>query len=83
MFRIEIEGILLSTESRLCDPRRWKQGMMAASLYVPKTIQGGSTLAVCSHFPPKLHVIMLSPSVDIAILQGSFHFCTCLIFLFV
>ena len=49
-----------STEGRVCDPRWWKQPITATPLSVPKTIPGGSTLAVCTQFPPKLHDVTFS-----------------------
>ena len=53
--------MLLSTESRLCGYPCEKQAKCTKHVL---TIPGGSTLAVWAHFPPKLHVVNPSLSVD-------------------
>ena len=59
----------LSSESKLCGHPREKQ------IKCPKIIPGGNTRAVCTNFPPKLHVVMMLLSVDLQrFLRGHFHF---------
>ena len=55
-YLVKVDFVVLSLEIQAkCDKNE---------LTLHKTIPGSRTLAVCTHFQPKLHVVMMSLSVD-------------------